>query len=103
MTADFVRYQDKKAYLEMLHYGAYSAWQAGQYAMAWNWYECMPWEKSDFQNEEAFLFILQLFLETRAKEPMLSIVKRIMQNREFVSKPTIMSGISTVLSEMKKG
>lgn len=103
MIADSMRYQDTKSYLEMLHFGAYSAWKANQHATAWNWYECMPWEKCDFRNEEAFLFAAQLFWETGAKEPMLNIIKRIMQNRSFISKSTIRAEISMVLDELKKG
>lgn len=102
MIADFKRYQATETYLEMLHFGAYSAWKAARYATAWNWYECMPWEEQDFQNEEAFGFVVQLFLETGAKEPMLSITKRVMKNREFISRTNVMTGVKMILNELKK-
>lgn len=102
MTADFMRYQDEKAYMEMLHFGAYCAWQAKQYGVAWNWYESMPWEDVAFQNEEAFSFMVQLFLDTRETERMLALVKRIMKNQALIGIPNVKAGISFVLNEMKK-
>lgn len=102
MTADFVRYQNENAYMEMLHFGAYCAWKAKQYAVAWNWYESMPWEEPAFGNEEAFQFLVQLFLETGEKERMLSVIKRVMKNQSLIGKPNVKAGVSFVLNEMKK-
>lgn len=101
MIADFKRYQTTEAYLEMLNFGAYSAWKAKEYSVAWNWYECMPWEDSEFQNEEAFQFVVQLFLETREVVKMLAIVKRVMKNQSLISRANMKAGVSLVLSEMK--
>ena len=102
MIADFKRYQTSEAYLEMLHFGAYSAWKAKEYSIAWNWYECMPWENGNFQNEEAFQFVVQLFLETREDKKMLALAKRVMKNTAWIRQPNVQAGISLVLNEMKK-
>lgn len=102
MCADFIRYQTPETYLEMLHFGAYSAWKAKEYSIAWNWYECMPWENGNFQNEEAFQFVVQLFLETREDKKMLALAKRVMKNTAWIRQPNVQAGISLVLNEMKK-
>lgn len=102
MLADFKRYQTEEAYLEMLHFGAYSAWQAKEYSTAWSWYECMPWEEIGFQNEEAFRFVVQLFLETKERNRMLNLVKRVMKNTSLTNFPAVREGIAFILNEMKK-
>ena len=102
MTADFKRYQSENTYLEMLHFGAYSAWKAKQYTVAWNWYESMQWEEAEFKNEEAFLFAVQLFSETREIARMLAIIKRVMKNVSLITQPNVKAQVSFVLNEMKK-
>lgn len=101
MIADFKRYQTEEAYLEMLHFGAYSAWKAKQYTVAWNWYECMPWEEPQYKNEEAFHFMVQLFLETREKARVIALIKRVMKNATMINQSNIKNEISLVLNELK--
>ncbi len=103
MTADFQRYQTEQAYLEMLHFGAYSACLAGVYTRAWNWYVEMPWENNNFCNEDGFDFILELFRVNPDMAKFKNIMGRIMKNSSMMKKPVIRKKIATVLSNIKDG
>ena len=101
MTADFQRYQEVSAYLEMLHFGAYSAWRAKEYETAWIWYTQMPWEQKEFQNEEAFFLMIQLFQENKNVTAMINILKRVIKNETLIGKQEIRNIISTILASLK--
>lgn len=101
MTADFQRYQEESVYLEMLHFGAYSAWQAKGYKAAWQWYSQMPWEQGTFQNTEAFFLMIRLFRENPAVTEILDIFKRIVKNEELIQKTEVRTRISEILASLQ--
>lgn len=101
MTADFQRYQETSAYLDMLHFGAYSARQKKEYETAWKWYAQMPWEQNAFQNEEAFYLMVQLYQENPRVAEIIGIFKRIMKNETLISKQEIRNTISAILASLK--
>lgn len=101
MTADFQRYQEVSTNLEMLHFGAYSAYCAGEYEAAWNWYMQMPWEQKEFRNEEAFQLMVQLFQKKPNVSVMISILRRVMKNESLIGKQEIRNTISAILALFK--
>ena len=101
MTADFQRYQEVSTNLEMLHFGAYSAYCAGEYEAAWNWYIQMPWEQKEFRNEEAFQLMVQLFQKKPNVSVMISILRRVMKNESLIGKQEIRNTISAILALFK--
>ena len=101
MAADSYRYQAREARLEMLHFGAYSAWKAGEYAAAWDLYRQMPWEDESFQNEEAFQLMLGLFQEHADVRTMLDILKRVMKNHSLMQLATVRKSIGDILALLK--
>ncbi len=102
MTADFSRYQNRAAYLEMLHFGAYSAWRAKAYEDAWSWYMELPWESNEFPAEEAFQFMIQLFQEMPSAKGFITVAAKVMKNKSLISKPYIRNTISEILGLLKK-
>lgn len=101
MTADFLRYQNDAGCLEMLHFGAYCAWHAKQYADAWKWYQEMPWEIDFGKNEEAFGFMVSLSRENVDVQKLLHILKRIMKNKTMMAKEGIKNNVALVLQDLK--
>lgn len=101
MTVDYQRYQEVSVTLEMLHFGAYSAYHAKEYEAAWSWYVQMPWEQKEFQNEEAFYLMVQLFQESRNVTAMIGILKRIMKNETLIGKQEIRNTISAILASLR--
>ena len=101
MAADSYRYQAQEAQLEMLHFGAYSAWKAKEYTVAWDLYRQMPWENAAFQNEEAFQLMLGLFQEHADVRKLLDILKRIMKNQSMMQIASVRKSIGDVLALMK--
>ena len=102
MTADYQRYHETSVVLEMLNFGAYSAYHAKEYEMAWNWYSKMPWENKAFQNEEAFYLMVQLFQKNRNATMMIGILKRVMKNETLIGKQEIRNTISAILATLKQ-
>lgn len=101
MAADSYRYQTEEAFCEMLHFGAYGAWRAGAYADAWSWYQAMPWEEEQFQNEEAFQLMLGLFQEQADVRTLVDILKRVMKNQSLMQIVAVRKSISNVLAMLK--
>ena len=102
MTADFLRYQNKTGYLEMLHFCAYCAWQAKEYDSAWNWYQAMPWEENFGYNEEDFGFLLCLAQEKLDAGKLLHILKRILGNTSMMQNAGIRTRVAGVLQSLKR-
>ncbi len=101
MSADSYRYQSDESYLEMLHFGAYSAWKAGAYEAAWQWYHFMPWEQEDFENEEAFQMMLGLVQEYTDIRTLLDILRRLLKNNRMMQKETVRKSVSELLSMLR--
>lgn len=100
-AVDFYRYQNREGYLEMLHFGAYSAWQAGEYGTAWQWYMDMPWEDAGFENEEAFDLLLGMANENLNKQALVDIVKRIMKNTTLMQRESVRNKLAMTLQVLK--
>lgn len=103
MTADFHRYQTMQTYQEMLHFGGFSACQAGAYQDAWEWYEQLPWEQNGFCNEEAWRIILDLCNTCPDERKILNILKRIMKNPAMIQIGWVKRSVSEVLDGLKNG
>ena len=101
MTADFLRYQNDAGCLEMLHFGAYCAWQAKKYEDAWSWYRTMPWETDFGKNTEAFSFLLGLANERLDAEKIVDIIKRILKNQKMMADAGIKDKVAEVLQSLK--
>lgn len=102
MTADFSRYQNRASYLEMMHFGAYSAWRAKAYENSWSWYMELPWEGNEFPAEEAFQFMIQLFQEKPSAKGFITVAAKVMKNESLISKPYIRNTITEILGLLKK-
>ena len=103
MTADFGRYQTKEAYLEVLHFGAYSASIAGVYKKAWEWYLEMPWEDNSFCNEEDFLFIIELFRANPNMTNLKNILNRVVKNTSMMQIDSVRKKMKEIISNVKEG
>ena len=102
MSADFARYREESYYLEMLHYTAFCAWKAKKYDAAWKYYQSMPWESKEYQNEEAMQHMHALAAETRNKQMLLDILNRIKGSKETgAEKNEILVTVSLLVSNRK--
>lgn len=101
MAADFQRYQEMDSYLEMLHFGAYSAYHVQAYQEAWQWYMKMPWEQKEFQNAEAFFLMVQLYQNNRNISNVVGIIKRVMKNETLIGNQKVRNTISAILASIK--
>ena len=102
MSADFARYREESYYLEMLHYTAFCAWKAKDYGAAWMYYQSMPWENKEYQNEEALQHMYALATETGNSQPLLKILSRIKESKETdVEEKEILVTVSLLVSNRK--
>lgn len=109
-TADFARYRARNTYLEMLHFGAFCAWQAKQYKTAWKRFGQMPWEESGYQNEEDLWKVFAMAEETSDSETLYSIIQRCLSNDEMklilgkmMQNPVVKQRVSQTFEEKKMG
>ena len=110
MVADFYRYQSQEAYLEMLHFAAYCAWQAGKYEDAWFFFQELPWEQEGYSNTEALWFAVNMSAEYPKVQVFYAILQRIMKNTvmkkelgSMMQNPIVKQQITETMERMRNG
>lgn len=80
VPAEFSKYQVPELREEMLTLGAYCAWHAKAYIVAWNYYEAMKWETMDASGEDSMWKLFAMAEEYTDEDALFRMVKRIMTN-----------------------